>query len=109
MPRVDHPAAGLNDCLEPGRAAFDRGEFFDAHELWEEVWRELAGEERLLVQGLIQIAAGLHHRQRGRARPAARLIAKGVEKISRCAPELRAEVRVDALVRAAAPLSGKLE
>ena len=101
MPPVDRPTAPLTERLEPGRAAFDRGEFFEAHELWEEVWRALAGEERLLAQGLIQLAAGLHHLLRGRSRPAARLVAKGVEKISRCAPGLRREVRVDSLVRAA--------
>jgi predicted metal-dependent hydrolase len=28
--------------LEQGRAAFNRGEYFEAHELWEEAWHELA-------------------------------------------------------------------
>jgi predicted metal-dependent hydrolase len=92
MPRAP---ATLDARLQPGRAAFNRGEFFEAHELWEEVWRELAGDSRALVQGLIQIAAGLHHLQRGRQRPAARLLARGVEKISR----ERGAPEVDALIR----------
>jgi predicted metal-dependent hydrolase len=75
--------APLDARLAPGRAAFNRGEFFLAHELWEDVWRELDGGERLLVQGLIQIAAGLHHLQRGRAGPAARVLARGASKLSR--------------------------
>ena len=50
----------LPQRLEQGRVAFNRGEYFEAHELWEDVWRELAGAERIFVQGLIQIAAGLH-------------------------------------------------
>jgi len=78
-------AAGLDARLAPGRAAFNRGEFFAAHELWEEVWRGLAGDERVLAQGLIQIAAGLHHLQRGRPRPAARLLARGASKLSHAA------------------------
>ena len=70
--------------LEPGRAAFNRGEYFLAHELWEEVWRQLAdADRRLHVQGLIQIAAGLHHLQQHRAGPAASLLRKGLEKLSR--------------------------
>jgi hypothetical protein len=73
-----------SEQLEPGRAAFNRGEYFLAHELWEEVWRQVAdADRRLYVQGLIQIAAGLHHLQQRRAEPAARLLRKGLEKLSR--------------------------
>jgi uncharacterized protein len=72
-----------SEPLEPGRAAFNRGEYFLAHELWEEVWREVDdAERRLYVQGLIQIAAGLHQLQRHRPGPAAGLLRKGLEKIS---------------------------
>jgi predicted metal-dependent hydrolase len=102
MPLVDPPLATLTARMEPGRRAFDRGQFFEAHELWEEVWRELEGEPRRLVQGLIQIAAGLHHRRRGRERPAARLVTKGLEKLGGGAPALRAALRIDALVAALA-------
>ena len=73
----------LTAALAPGRAAFNRGQFWDAHELWEDVWRTLRGDERLLVQGLIQIAAGLHHLQNHRPRPAASLLGKGLQKLAR--------------------------
>lgn len=36
------------------------GRYFDAHEELEAVWMTAAGEEKILLQGLIQIAAGLH-------------------------------------------------
>lgn len=36
------------------------GRFFDAHEELEEGWKAASGEEKILLQGLIQIAAGLH-------------------------------------------------
>ena len=63
--------AGLMRIAE-GRSAFNRGEYFQAHELWEEAWKELDGVDRILVQGLIQIAAGLHHLQQRRPGPGAR-------------------------------------
>ena len=53
------------------------------------------------MQGLIQIAAALHHLQRGRPRPAARLLAKSLEKLARCSPALRAGLDIDPLMRAA--------
>jgi predicted metal-dependent hydrolase len=107
---VDHrgPAA-WRAPLARGREAFNRGEFFAAHERWEEVWLELEGAERVLVQGLIQIAAGLHHLQQGRPRPAARLLAKGREKLSRGVPAAFADLPVDAFAVEVARLLAELE
>ena len=47
-------------------ALFDGGDFWTAHEELEAIWRSLpAGPEALVVQGLIQAAAALLHRERG--------------------------------------------
>jgi uncharacterized protein len=86
--------------LEQGRAAFNGGQYFEAHELWEEAWHELVGAERIFVQGLIQIAAGLHHLGQHRPQPAAGLLRKGLEKISRGVPARFAHLHVEALARA---------
>jgi predicted metal-dependent hydrolase len=40
---------------------FNAREFFDAHEIWEELWNEEHGEAHNFVQGLIQFATVLHH------------------------------------------------
>jgi predicted metal-dependent hydrolase len=94
--------------IDHGRAAFNRGEFFAAHELWEEAWRKLEGPERVMVQGLIQIAAGLHHLQQGRPRPAAGLLAKGREKLSQGVPTALADLPIDVLAAAVARLLAEL-
>ncbi len=73
--------------MEEGRRAFNRGEVFEAHELWEEVWREAAEPERRWLQGLIQLAAALHQLGRGRPRPAAALLARAAAKLED-APEV---------------------
>jgi predicted metal-dependent hydrolase len=39
---------------------FNRGEYFEAHETWEEIWRSTTPEPRTLFQGLIQVAAAMH-------------------------------------------------
>lgn len=45
---------------------FNRGEFWEAHEALEQIWRSVADEdEAKVLQGLIQAAAALFHRQRG--------------------------------------------
>lgn len=107
------------EALEQGRAAFNRGEYFLAHELWEEVWREVGdAEQRTLLQGLIQIAAGLHHLQKHRPRPATGLLRKGLEKLSPSGasgasrpsrPDLYAHLRIEPLVGQVARLLVDLE
>jgi hypothetical protein len=96
--------------MEPGRLAFNRGDYFLAHELWEEIWREVrdAGR-RLYVQGLIQIAAGLHHLQERRSRPAAALLRKGLEKLSRGQADPPTHLSVDLLTAEVARLLVELD
>jgi hypothetical protein len=47
-----------------GRALFDAGSYFAAHEVWEEAWLIESGDTRVFLQGLIQIAAALHKASR---------------------------------------------
>src|SRR5205085_914669 len=44
-----------------GIVLFNEGAFFEAHEVWEDIWVESAGVERKFYQGLIQAAVGLCH------------------------------------------------
>jgi hypothetical protein len=48
-----------------GIQLFNRKEFFDAHEVWEEVWRDAEGQEKKFLQGLIQVAVAFHHHSTG--------------------------------------------
>ncbi len=66
-----------------GARLFDRGAFFEAHEAWEERWRKtLDAQERLFLQGLIQVAAALHKLLAMHSPgPAARLFARALAKL----------------------------
>jgi len=60
------PAEVRRNAFEAGVDAYDRGDFFEAHELLEPAWMgtaELA--ERDLLQGLIKLAAAYVHGVRG--------------------------------------------
>src|SRR5437870_2421253 len=52
-------------ALERGRALFNAGRYFEAHEVWEAAWLQERGRTRRLLQGLIQIAAALLKAARG--------------------------------------------
>ncbi|MCL6475788.1 MAG: DUF309 domain-containing protein [Firmicutes bacterium] len=40
---------------------FDAGEYFECHEVLEELWREEPTSLRLFYQGLLQVAVGCYH------------------------------------------------
>jgi predicted metal-dependent hydrolase len=51
--------------LQAGINFFNEGRYFEAHEVWEDLWRETEGPLRRFYQGLVQAAVGLHHFGRG--------------------------------------------
>ena len=51
----------MPDLLEEGILYFNSGRFYEAHEVWEDLWRLTHGPLRTCYQGLIQAAVGLHH------------------------------------------------
>lgn len=58
--------AARREAFEAGLAAYARGDYFEAHEALEPAWMgsdDLA--ERALHQGLIKVAAGYVHAERG--------------------------------------------
>ena len=52
---------------------FNDCEFFEAHEVWEDLWTEAQGQSRSFYQGLIQVAVALHHFGNGNHRGAKKL------------------------------------
>jgi predicted metal-dependent hydrolase len=73
--------ADTRDSPDPrllaGAELFNRGEFFDAHEVWEDLWRDSAPPDRRFYQALIQAAVALHHFARGNLTGADRLYHSG--------------------------------
>jgi len=43
-----------------GIELFNHGKFWEAHEAWEQIWREREEESRIFFQGIIQAAAAFH-------------------------------------------------
>jgi uncharacterized protein len=60
-----------------GIARFNRSEYFEAHEVWEDLWHDTAGPDRRFYQGLIQAAVAVYHASNRNARGARRLFHSG--------------------------------
>jgi len=65
-----------------GVAHFNAGAYFEAHEVWEELWHDCPSEERLFYQSLIQAAVALYHWGNANRAGACRLFASGREKMT---------------------------
>ncbi len=52
---------------------FNTCDFFESHEVWEELWSDYQGPSRKFYQGLIQAAVALHHFGNGNIRGARKL------------------------------------
>jgi predicted metal-dependent hydrolase len=68
-----------------GAELFDRGQYFEAHEAWEEGWRLQARDTASadLFQGLAQCAAAAHKLSQGKLEGARSLARKGMQRVLR--------------------------
>ena len=71
----------MTDLLDDGINFFNAGRYFDAHEAWEDLWRESGGPLRLFYQGLVQAAVGMHHLSQGNLNGAQAQLRKALEKL----------------------------
>lgn len=70
--------------LAAGLACYRRGEFWAAHEHWENIWRQSQGPEKSFLQGLIQLAGALHHHRRNNRRGAVALLQAALRRLEPC-------------------------
>ena len=82
---------------QKGIRLFNARDFYDAHEVWEDVWRESNGMEKRFLQGLIQAAVALHHHSTGNVVGACSLMERARKNLAGCPKEF-AGIRVGALL-----------
>jgi predicted metal-dependent hydrolase len=89
-------------ALSAGLVLYDRGEYFDAHEILEPAWMGTDDPaERDLYQGLIKLAAAYVHAVRGNPRGWAKNLRGARERLARAgAASHRAGIDAEAIVAA---------
>jgi predicted metal-dependent hydrolase len=71
----------MDDRFQKGLKVFNSRDYFEAHEVWEDLWHDYRETDRTFLQGLIQIAAGLYHLDCGNVRGARSQLLKGLQKL----------------------------
>ena len=79
----------MDERFYRGLEEFNRGAFFEAHEVLEDLWHEYRDLDRPFIQGLIQIAAAFYHLQSRNLKGAVSQLSKGSEKLSHYLPSYR--------------------
>ena len=65
-----------------GLLAYEEKDFFEAHEMWEELWSEYYLDDKTFIQGLIQLAVSFVHLGNGNLNGAKSLMKKSGDKFS---------------------------
>jgi predicted metal-dependent hydrolase len=73
--------------FERGIDLFNCGEFFDCHEVLEELWTPARQPDRWFLQSLIHFAVGFYHHRRRNTAGASRQLHKGLRKVQAYLPE----------------------
>jgi hypothetical protein len=71
-----------------GIELFNRGQYFECHEVLEKLWQSAPEPERTFLHALIQVAAALHHRQRGNHAGARSVYRRAREKLGSLPPQV---------------------
>lgn len=71
-----------------GISHFNAGRYYDAHEIWEEIWLQSADDAKLFYHMLIQSAVALYHYQRNNLLGARALYERVCEKLQKLPPVL---------------------
>jgi len=80
---------GEKSQFQRGVELFNAGQFFEAHEAWEEIWLAASEPDKTFLQGLIQVAAAFHHRSRGNRKGMESLLEAGLAKLEQFPEEHR--------------------
>ncbi len=73
--------------LLKGIELFNQREYFECHEVIEEIWMEEQSPVRIMYQGILQIGVACYHIQNKNWRGAMKVLDRGVAKIQRFTPE----------------------
>jgi hypothetical protein len=72
--------------IRRGLALFDAGLFFECHEYFEDIWRRAPAADRDFCHGVILIAAGFYHCEKGNRHGARVKLASGMRHLERFLP-----------------------
>ena len=75
-------ASEMRVLFEKGLNEYEKGDYFEAHEAWEDLWSDYNFPDRKFIQGLIQLSVSFVHLSNGNMIGARNLLKKCQQKFS---------------------------
>ncbi|MBO6970549.1 MAG: DUF309 domain-containing protein [Prochlorococcus marinus CUG1431] len=71
----------FRDSLFTALDLFNNQKWYEAHDAFEEIWNSLDGEERQVIQGILQVSVSQFHLSKGNLNGATILLGEGLGRI----------------------------
>mgnify|MGYP001288679171 CR=1 FL=1 len=71
----------FKDSFNEAIDLFNNQKWYEAHDAFEDIWNDLVGDERQVVQGILQVSVSQFHLNKGNVNGAMILIGEGLGRI----------------------------
>ena len=71
----------FKDSLQEAIDLFNNQKWYEAHDAFEDIWNDLVGDERQIVQGILQVSVSQFHLNKGNYNGAMILLGEGIGRI----------------------------
>ena len=98
----------LEDSLVIALNLFNNHQWYEAHDAFEEIWNSLDGDERQVIQGILQVSVSQFHLSKGNLNGATILLGEGLGRI-KTRTKINLGIDLDSFCRCLEDLLRKLQ
>ena len=77
----DLTSTSFKKSLQEAIDLFNNQKWYEAHDAFEDIWNDLVGDERQIVQGILQVSVSQFHLNKGNLNGAMILLGEGLGRI----------------------------
>ena len=77
----DLTSKSFKKSLQEAIDLFNNQQWYEAHDAFEDIWNDLVGDERQIIQGILQVSVSQFHLNKGNLNGAMILIGEGLGRI----------------------------
>ena len=77
----DLTSKSFKESLQEAIDLFNNQKWYEAHDALEDIWNDLVGDERQIIQGILQVSVSQFHLKKGNVNGAMILIGEGLGRI----------------------------
>ncbi len=78
---IEESSKGFQNSLFMALNLFNNQEWYEAHDAFEEIWNSVDGDERQVIQGILQVSVSQFHLSKGNLNGATILLGEGLGRI----------------------------